>query len=269
MQRIMTYVAGMMLVCSGQVVAAEPAVRTVQPQLRAHAHNDYLHERPLHDALGHGFCSVEADIFLVDGKLLVAHTRSELQHAKTLEILYLDPLKQRIAENGGRVHRGGPTFHLLIDIKDDGAKTYRALDRVLARYADMLTRIQDGKVTNGAVSIAISGNRDRAAILGTNPRYAGIDGRLTDLDSKDPVHVMPLISDNWRSHFTWRGDGEIPPEELEKLDDAVKRAHASGRRLRLWATPENVAVWKVLNTTGVDHINTDKLADLEAFLLNN
>ena len=44
--------------------------KPVAPLARAHAHNDYLHERPLLDALDHGFTSVEADIFLVDGKLL-------------------------------------------------------------------------------------------------------------------------------------------------------------------------------------------------------
>ena len=31
----------------------------------AHAHNDYEHARPLHDALARGFGSVEADIWLV------------------------------------------------------------------------------------------------------------------------------------------------------------------------------------------------------------
>src|SRR5207237_4622701 len=40
------------------------------PLIHAHAHNDYEHTRPLLDALDHGFCSVEADIHLVDGKLL-------------------------------------------------------------------------------------------------------------------------------------------------------------------------------------------------------
>ena len=39
----------------------------------AHAHNDYEHTHPLADALEQGFCSIEADIHLVNGKLLVAH----------------------------------------------------------------------------------------------------------------------------------------------------------------------------------------------------
>lgn len=43
------------------------------PLEKAHAHNDYEHERPLFDALSHGFTSVEVDVHLVDGKLYVSH----------------------------------------------------------------------------------------------------------------------------------------------------------------------------------------------------
>ena len=70
--------------------AADP-----KPLERAHAHNDYEHARPLLDALDQGFCSVEADIFLKDGQLLVAHTVLDLKPERTLQKLYLDPLRQR------------------------------------------------------------------------------------------------------------------------------------------------------------------------------
>ncbi|NVJ48512.1 MAG: hypothetical protein HWE07_15355, partial [Cytophagia bacterium] len=43
------------------------------PLPRAHAHNDYEHERPLFDALENGFTSVEADVYLIDGELYVYH----------------------------------------------------------------------------------------------------------------------------------------------------------------------------------------------------
>src|SRR5438046_202094 len=72
----------------------------VVPLRQAHAHNDYEHKRPLLDALDHGFCSVEADIFLVDGALLVGHTRLDLKPGRTLEALYLEPLRQRAKANG-------------------------------------------------------------------------------------------------------------------------------------------------------------------------
>src|SRR6185295_14563982 len=69
---------------------------TAKPLPQAHAHNDYEHARPLLDALDHGFCSVEADIWLTPDGLLVAHDRKDLKPARTLEALYLDPLRERV-----------------------------------------------------------------------------------------------------------------------------------------------------------------------------
>ncbi|MEU9588105.1 hypothetical protein AB0D70_32420, partial [Streptomyces werraensis] len=58
------------LVAAGALVlmAAPASAAGAQPLPRAHAHNDYEHDRPLLDALDHGFTSVEADIYLVDGE---------------------------------------------------------------------------------------------------------------------------------------------------------------------------------------------------------
>src|SRR5256885_4523438 len=58
--------------------------------VHAHAHNDYEHPRPLLDALDCGFLSVEADVFLVNGQLLVAHDREKTSPQRTLQSLYLD-----------------------------------------------------------------------------------------------------------------------------------------------------------------------------------
>ena len=44
----------------------------------AHAHNDYLHERPLFDALENGFRSIEADVFTQGDSLYVAHDRKDM-----------------------------------------------------------------------------------------------------------------------------------------------------------------------------------------------
>src|ERR1700753_1075141 len=58
----------------------------------AYAHNDYWHKRPLYDALGDGFTHIEADIYLRDGQLVVAHVLPRLRMSKTLDSLYLRPL---------------------------------------------------------------------------------------------------------------------------------------------------------------------------------
>ena len=125
--------------------SAESAAKQPEPVKRAHAHNDYEHTRPLLDALDNGFCSVEADIYLTNQGLLVAHTPITLKPDRTLEKLYLDPLRERAKANGGRIYAKGPAFHLLIDVKGDAKDTYAALAKVLEKYADILTVTRDGK----------------------------------------------------------------------------------------------------------------------------
>lgn len=233
---------------------------------RGHAHNDYEHARPLLDALEQGFFSVEADIHLVDGKLLVAHDRAGVRPERTLEALYLEPLARRVKENGGQVYPGGRGFVLLVDIKTEAESTYAALDKVLAKYADMLTFVRDGFEEKRAVTIIVSGERPRATLASQKLRRAGYDGRIEDLDSKDSPHLMPLISDNWTLRFKWRGDGAFPEEERLRLQDIVERAQAKGRGVRFWATPDKPAVWNALYDAGVDLINTDDLKGLAEFL---
>ena len=252
-------------------VGATPA-RDVEPLDRAHAHNDYEHERPLYDALSHGFTSVEADVWLVDGELLVAHDLAAVQPGRTLESLYLDPLVKRVDSRKGAIYRKWRgTFQLLIDVKSEAAPTYRAIHAELRAHRAILTTFAGGKVDEGAVTAVISGNRDLPLMQAQSKRYAGYDGRLADLESGLPAADMPLVSDNWTNHFTWQGIGPMPEVEREKLHDIVDRAHQAGYRVRFWATPDvsspaRKAVWTELLAADVDHINTDDLAGLMRFL---
>ncbi|HET6986212.1 MAG TPA: glycerophosphodiester phosphodiesterase family protein, partial [Kribbella sp.] len=120
-----------------------PAVRALPS---AHAHNDYDHRRPLQDALDRGFNSVEADVWLVDGELRVAHDLDDAVPGRTLESLYLKPLADRVRENHGQVYKHGRDFQLLIDIKSDGPSTYAAVDKALQQYRGISTVFVNGRV---------------------------------------------------------------------------------------------------------------------------
>ncbi len=246
----------------------------VTPLVRAHAHNDYGHDRPLYDALDCGFNSVEADVFLIDNDLYVAHDRRDVTSERTLRRLYLDPLRERIKLNGGRVFPNGPQFTLLIDFKTDAVETYKALDKMLAEYQDIFTSFGPNGRSDKAVLAIISGNRPREFMESQKLRYAGCDGRLTDLDSDYSADLVPMISDRWSSHFTWNGTGQMPANEYEKLRKIVQKAHEKGRLVRFWGTPDNPSLarenlWRQFLSVGVDLINTDDLKGLRQFLLMN
>ncbi|NJP52944.1 hypothetical protein HCJ93_23470 [Streptomyces sp. SBST2-5] len=264
--------AGSFALPATQALAGERHHRA-RPLWRAHAHNDYEHPRPLFDALDHRFGSVEADIFLGGGQLLVAHDPVDLDPSRTLESLYLEPLAARVRANRGAVYRGHRTpLQLLIDIKTEGSSTYLELDRRLRRYRHLFTTYAHGRVLPGPVTAVVSG--DRAARLpmeAQRVRRAFYDGRLADLGGPAPASLVPLISDNWSLHFTWLGSGAFPEAERAKLRQIVRTAHVRGQKVRFWATPdlpgpEREAVWRELADAGVDFLNTDDLAGLESFL---
>ena len=180
----------------GRLAAAEPV-----PLIHTHAHNDYEHTRPLFDALDQGFCSVEADIWLVNGQLLVAHSRDKVKPDRTLQALYLDPLRQRVKKNGGRVYPNGPEITLLIDLKSSWTNIYPVLRTTLEKYADVLTTYRDGVKQTNAINVILSGNHANEMFAGEATRLASSDGVPPDLDSAAPATLVPWISADWKRYF--------------------------------------------------------------------
>lgn len=207
----------------------------------------------------HGYCSVEADINLVDGKLLVAHGMWAVKTNRTLESLYLEPMRQRIKQNGGRLYPNGPECVLLIDFKTAGAPTYAVLREVLKKYADILTVFRVGKKETNAITAILTGGYPRDLLAADKVRYAAGDGKLADLTNNPPATLVPWISENWSPLFKWRASGPMPEDERTKLKEIVAKAHEQGRQVRFWGSPDTPAFWKELLEDDVDLINTDNL----------
>lgn len=233
---------------------------------RAHSHNDYYRKRPLLDALDHGFCSVEADVWYVNGELLVCHDLDECKPERNLSNLYLTPLFERVKNNNGYVHKKPADFWLLIDFKNDPENTYQALKKTLEPYKQYLTRIESGKKIDSAVTILISGSVPYDTISAEQDRWVFIDGRIHDLERNTPVDLVPWISSPWLSQFSWLGIGEMSERERNKLRNIVTKAHQQGRKVRFWGAPQTELCWEVLYNEGVDLINTDFPDKLATFL---
>jgi glycerophosphoryl diester phosphodiesterase len=240
----------------------------ITPLPNAHAHNDYEHPRPLLDALAQGFTSVEADVHLIDGELYVAHDRPNVKDStRTLKNLYLKPLQKIIKKNNGTVYNNyNKDFFFMIDIKADAEGSYAVLKKQLKPFKKTLTLYKNGKKKQGAVTIFLSGARPIETVKNEKRRFVGIDGRPGDVGKYD-ANLMPVISDSYWNMLKWRGEGEMPAEEFEKLKKLTDAAHQNNQQVRLWATPESENVWKTLLAAGVDLLNTDQLERLKNFLL--
>jgi hypothetical protein len=247
------------LVASGQERLGKPVPRT-------HAHNDYEHSRPLWDALEQGFCSVEADVYLVNGQLLVAHDLKDVKPERTLQKLYLDPLRELANKNHGAVYPNGVKIILLVDIKSEAESSYAALRPVLRQYQGMLTRFRAENIETNAATVILSGNRPRETLLAEKDRLAAYDGRLADLGKGLSMGFMPLVSDSFAERFPSAKTGALSEVDRGKFERAIKQAHQEGKAIRFWATKDDPATWKMLRDAGADLINTDDLAGLAAFL---
>lgn len=240
----------------------------------AHAHNDYEHKQPLLGALNYKFKSIEVDVFSVGDSLFLAHDFSQIKQGITLRKLYLDPLKEIISKNNGSVYGEGTELILLVDIKDDSLKTYKLLHKILESYNGMFTSYNKNIKKTGSIGVIVSGNRPFEYMKNQVVRYAGYDGRISDLDLGIASSLMPLVSDNWQRHFKWNGVGEMPSSEKDKLELIVQKAHKDGYILRFWATPdkpgtERDAVWNKLKKSGVDLIGSDDLKGLHTIFYSN
>ncbi len=243
----------------------------LSPLSRAHAHNDYLHDRPLWDALGQGFTSVEADVWFRDGKLLLGHTVLGTASGRGVEDWYVKPLVAWVRAHGGAVFPGwGGQFTLLIDVKEHGAESLVALEAVLAKYPDVFWHLDGGREVPGPVRVVYSGERPTAAIVNSDPRFGSFDGHEGDLDSRESSTHFPLYSESWSS-WGWQGWGAMPSDQFTHLAQFAESASANGARSRLWGQPMAFAeqrenVWKAQLDAGISLINADHLEHLREFL---
>jgi Glycerophosphoryl diester phosphodiesterase family len=231
------------------------------PHPNAHAHNDYEHVLPLWNALAVGFISVEADVHLVEGKLLISHGKPQ-PGAPTLQQLYLAPLDSLLSLHSNKIYPGySGTFYLMIDCKTEAEPTYRAIQKEVLRFKRLLCNSSPCPV-----KIFISGNRAIDIMMKEGYQGLGLDGRPNDLGKGIPPELMPVVSDHYGNWSSWKGKANVQPDEIAQIRELAQRVHAEGKKLRLWAIPDNELVWAALLDVGVDFINTDRLEALHDFL---
>ncbi len=240
----------------GQTASERPATH---PGL--HAHNDYYHKKPLIEALELGFDSVEADVFLSKDDLLIGHFSVELRPERSLKKLYLEPL--------AKMHEAKTLkpMWLLVDIKSaDGVAAAKLLSKQLEEFPGLFCRWDKDVPDKAPVKVILSGNMPIAWVKEQSSRQMCLDGREPDLGIAGKTGVTPWVSEPWTKHFTFKGKGEMPADQKEKLKAMASKAKAAGQQLRLWGAPDTPDTWKAQRDAGVQRIGTDKLADLKKYM---
>ncbi|KAL8725435.1 MAG: hypothetical protein Q9166_007367 [cf. Caloplaca sp. 2 TL-2023] len=253
-----------------------------------HSHNDYWRKVPLYDALEAGCTSVEADVWLKDGDLLVGHTESSLQPGRSLRSLYLDPLlsvlRKENSEEGptpfpfnvSGIFEMNPNISvtLLLDLKSDGNTTLQTISQQLEplQAKGWLTRFDGSRIIPGPITVVGTGNTPFDAIQANRTRNVFFDAPLEDLWGENaPADRLRYSSQNsfyastqFSKAIGKLENGFLKPKQVDTIRGQVQAASALGIKARYWDTPtwpikDRDHVWDVLMHEGVGVLNVDDL----------
>lgn len=227
-----------------------------------HSHNDYLQNPPFFKSFDAGMSSIEADVFLLNGKLYVAHTADEIDTAKTFDKLYLKPLQDIMVKQGRPFAEFNKPLQLVIDIKENHQQVLSFLIAMLAPHLNHF----DKSVHAQAIQLVISGDRPHPRDFYKYPKWISFDGR-PDVDySTAEWQRIAMISVDIKSCSDWNGEQPPSTKQIDQLKRIVKKAHDHAKPFRFWGNKDNLLSWRVLRDVGVDWINTDDPEGLAIFL---
>jgi alkaline phosphatase len=225
----------------------------------AHSHNDYEQAIPFHKAWQKRFGSVEADIFLRNGKLIVAHDTIQIARQWTLDSLYIGPLLLQLEKNGGFVYPDKKrSLQLMIDIKSEAISTLDRLVQKIKAYPSL--------TKSTSLKIVISGSRPDPEQFASYPSWILFDGELRREYQPKELEKIVMLSDNFARYSSWKGQGALPEKDRQNLKEMIDKAHQLNKKVRFWNAPDTPEAWKIFMELGVDYINTDKIEELSTFL---
>jgi glycerophosphoryl diester phosphodiesterase family protein len=224
-------------------------ISSLNAQILIHAHNDYEKPEPLFNALRQKAFVVEADVYLVDGNLLVAHDRKDLDSNRTLSRLYLDPLDSMFRANHGYVSSDKSYKPALaVDIKASGSAALLVIQKLINAHPNIF----DSKRSKGAIYVLVSGDRGPIAEWKKFPPAVRFDGRPTETYDTETLKKVVTISESYGKYYN---NGTLKRDSLLIM---IKAAHAQKKLVRIWGAPDFPATWKAFLEMGIDIINTDK-----------
>ena len=223
-----------------------------------HSHNDYLQPVPFWDAFSAGCASIEVDVILQEGGLMVAHERESIQAPRTFENLYLNPIQQGV--DLGLIKEFN--FHLLVDIKTEAYSTLDLLVKQTQPYAAILYSPENPT----GLKLIISGGRPKAADYAKYPSWIFFDYQSRELTAELPWEKIGMVSLSFPRFSLWNGKGRMVESQRQQLQAFIDLVHSFDRPVRFWASPDGKTAWRAFHEMGIDYINTDRPAEANKYL---
>ena len=148
-------------------------VAAAQSPVMIHSHNDYMQTAPFWQAYSQHVHSIEADVFLEGGVLLVGHDRGDLSKDMTFKSLYVEPIVSVFSRNGGKAWKDSDGhLQLMVELKSKTVPALKAVTSLLSEYPEVF----DPAVNENAVRVVVTGNVPAPEDFGRWPEYISFDG---------------------------------------------------------------------------------------------
>jgi alkaline phosphatase len=220
-----------------------------------HSHNDYSRPQAFYHAFNAGAGAIEADVFLRNGKLIVAHDTTNGSQYPSLKEMYLQPILKALQTKPR-------ALHLVIDLKGAYAPI---LAELMVELKPLMGSIKNGN-NHKPLTIIITGNRPPPAAYYHYPAFLTFDDDLQLPHNTQQWKRVAQVSLNFENYSKWRGEGTLPAVDEKVIRSVINAVHASGKQIRFWAAPDNPAGWKKLIELSSDILSTDKIDELTGVL---
>ena len=153
-------------------------------------------------------------------------------------------------------------IRLLVDIKED----YKESLAILVRNLQPLVKHLSQPGVSGKIMIVISGRRPPPSEYQDYPSYIYFDDDLRLLHTATAWTRVGLVSLQFSKFSTWKGEGAVKKEDLERIEKVIDSVHHAGKMIRFWGAPDTQLSWECQLKWGADLIGTDKIELLANFL---
>ncbi|WP_240345268.1 alkaline phosphatase [Flavobacterium sp. CLA17] len=146
----------------------------------------------------------------------------------------------------------------MIDIKSDAESTLKLIVQQLKTFQEI--------ISSKNIKVVISGNRPLSAQWASYPEFIYFDGRLNENYSPEELARIEMMSQDLKELTVWNGKGVLTQADLGKIQSTIKKVYDQHKKIRFWATQDNVNTWVTLMNLKVDFIGTDDVAALAEFI---
>jgi alkaline phosphatase len=222
----------------------------------AHSHNDYKNSIPFYRAYNDGFGSIEADVYAVNGHLMVAHEEKEITPLRSLKFMYIDPLVTNLRKDTAR------RLRLLIEIKKD----YTITLPLVLKELKPLRKYFSYPGHPGRLVITMTGAVPPGNVMVQYPGWLNFDVGHLNGYTPEQLKKIELVSADFWEYSKWNGRSELKARDIKRLKGIIDSAHAAGKKMRFYGTPDTPLCWKTMIELNTDVIGTDHVDELAEFL---